>query len=202
MSSAALPVMPLPYPLILLPSARLTIPVSSAAGELLLDLVQQAEAPPVVAAVPIPSADTSTPHDWGTAARIVRVVRPPRSLARDAQRPYLLTVHGLARIHLPEAQEKIDGLAERRVDYPNADGTASAEDVATFKAAAIKLLDRLTRDAPNDSKRDFYLKLSNMVDEITTQRAPWLADLLVASLNSEYADKLGAHVRYSHPRAR
>ena len=202
MSSAALPVVPLAYPLLLLPTARLTIPVSNAAGELLLDLVQEAEAPPVVAAIPVPSADASTLHEWGSAARIVRVVRPPRSLARDAQRPYLLTVHGLARIHIPEAhnpREKLDGLSERIVEYPNADGTASAETTATFKAAAIKLLDRLARDAPNDSKRDFYVKLSNMVDEVTTQRAPWLADMLVASLNTEYADKLGESLGVRSP---
>ncbi|TFY58724.1 hypothetical protein EVJ58_g6240 [Rhodofomes roseus] len=193
MSSQALPVIPLTYPLILLPTARITIPVSNAAGELLLELVQEADTPPVVAAVPIPSADSSTLHNWGTAARIVRVVRPPRSLARDTQRPYLLTLLGLARIHLPEPvnpREKIEGPAERIVEYPISEGAPSAEAAATFKAAAIKLLDRLSRDAPNDSKRDFYVKLSNMVDEVTTQRSPWLADMLAASLNVEYADKL------------
>ncbi|KAH9916210.1 Lon protease C-terminal proteolytic domain-containing protein [Fomitopsis serialis] len=193
MSSQALPVIPLTYPLLLLPTARITIPVNNAAGELLLELVQEVDTPPVVAAVPVPSADASTLHDWGTAARIVRVVRPPRSLARDTHRPYLLTLQGLARVHLPEAdspRERIDGLAERVVEYPNAEGTPSAELAATFKAAAIKLLDRLARDAPNDSKRDFYVKLSNMVDEVTAQRAPWLADMLVSSLNAEYADKI------------
>ncbi|KZT64831.1 ATP-dependent protease La [Daedalea quercina L-15889] len=193
MSSATLPVIRLACPLLLLPTARLTIPVSNAIGELLLELVQEAEVPPVIAAVPLASAEASTLHEWGTAARIVRVVRPPRSLARDSQRPYLLTLHGLARVRLPEAQnarEKIDGLAERIVEYPNADDDPSAEVAATFKAAAIKLLDRLARDAPNESKRDFYVKLSNMVDEVTTQRAPWLADILISSLNIEYADKL------------
>ena len=194
MSTSTLPVVSLAYPLLLLPTARFTIPVNSVTGELLFQLVQESETQPVVAAVPIPSADATIMHEWGCAARIVRLVKPPRAVGRDQQRPYLLTLHGLSRIHLPQAREVpegLDELIELVVEYPRQEGDPSAEAFMTFKGAALKLLDRLSSDAVSEAKRDFYSKLTNMVDEAPIKRAGWIADVLVASLNAEYADKLG-----------
>ncbi|PCH43054.1 ATP-dependent protease La [Wolfiporia cocos MD-104 SS10] len=195
MSSATLPVIPLPYPLILLPTARATIPIPGDAGETLLHLVQESDAQPVVAAVPIPSAESDVLHDWGSSARIVRLVRPPRTgtPSRDRSRPYLLTLHGLSRVYLPNAKDsqgKIGDLLEHKVELHTNNALPTAEAASTFKAAALKLLDRLVKDAASDTKRDFYMKLATMTDEVSIQRTPWMADMLVANLNAEYADKL------------
>ena len=73
---SALPVIALPHPLILLPTGRITLPVSRGVGEALLNLVQESDDQPIVAAVPLTSPN-GTLHEWGTASRIVRLIKPP-----------------------------------------------------------------------------------------------------------------------------
>jgi len=65
--------------------------------------------------------------------------------------------------------------------------------VAKFKEAALLLLDRLARDSTTTVKRERYVEAANVVEEVSDQRAPQLADLLVGCLPGEYSDKLGMH---------
>ncbi|CCM03218.1 uncharacterized protein FIBRA_05342 [Fibroporia radiculosa] len=194
MPTSTLFIVPLSFPLILLPTGRITIPIRATVGEVLLQLIQESEAQPIVAAVPIPAVDSASLHEWGCAARVVRIVRPPKGVARDGQQPYLLTLHGLSRIHLPDAEGAQDhfedGIFERIVEYPQATIPPTPEAASTFKATAARLLDRLIQDSASDTKKEFYTKLAGMVDDVQIQRAPWLADLLISSLNAEYTDKL------------
>ena len=79
MATQTLPVLALPHPLILLPSGRITLPVQRAIGETLLTFVQEAETAPVIAAVPVTSPN-GVLNQWGTVARVVRLIRPqPRN---------------------------------------------------------------------------------------------------------------------------
>ncbi|KAI0944473.1 hypothetical protein AcW1_002170 [Taiwanofungus camphoratus] len=193
MSSSTLPVLPLSFPLVLLPTARISIPVHRVVGEALLQYIEESETQSVIAAVPRPSPDSPSLHEWGATARIIRLVRPPKSLGRSEKQPYLLSLVGLSRVHLLDTKQSTrttDSPIVQRVEYPPAEGMPSSESVATFKTAAFKLLDRLANDTANQSKRDTYGKISSMVDEVSDQRAPWMADVLVAGLNAEHADKL------------
>lgn len=191
MSTATLPVLALPAPLVLLPTARLTLPIPRAAGEVLLELIHETETQPVVAAVPLVS-DPPALHPWGTAARVVRLVRPP---SRTSKQPFLLTLHGLSRVRILDEGKSTfsptSGVVERTVEYVTVDGAPSQESIATFKAAAHKLLDRMAQDSTQQSRKDSYNKIANMLDELSDQRVPWMADLLVAGLNTEHGDRLG-----------
>ncbi|KAH9948463.1 ATP-dependent protease La [Amylocystis lapponica] len=190
MSTSFLPIFPLPFPFVCFPSARLTIPLPRASGDALLDLIRDSDTQPVVAAIPLLPSNSYTLHEWGTAARITRLIRPASRYSNDS---YTLTLQGISRVRLLENQSgsvRVDAIVERKVEYPLPDGVPSDKVVATFKASAFKLLDRLARDAAQQSKRDAYIKISNMVDEITDQKAPWMADVIMSGINVEYGDKL------------
>ena len=75
MSKTTLPVLALPHPLILLPTGRITFPVSKSIGEALLALVRDSDDQPLVAAVPLTAPEASL-YQWGTASRIVRLIKP------------------------------------------------------------------------------------------------------------------------------
>ena len=193
-SSTTLPVLALPHPLILLPTARITLPVQRATGDALLQLVQQSDTQPLVAAVPLSSPDASL-NSWGTVARIVRLIRPP---ARNPKQPFLLSLLGVARVRIPaeDGAELAghDGVLERGVEYPEPEGTPSMESVVKFKAASLKLLDVLAKETSQQAKRDTYRKVADMLEDTADEKTPWMADVLVASVNGEYADKLGAYL--------
>ncbi|KAI0790959.1 Lon protease C-terminal proteolytic domain-containing protein [Abortiporus biennis] len=187
MAKSSLPVVVLPHPLVLLPSARITLPVQRSTGEALMSLVQDAETQPVIAAVPVTSPSASL-HEWGTAARITRLIRPP---ARNPKQPYLLTLQGLHRVRVLEQGDTTFGtLPEYYVEHPPTDKVPSMESVVKFRAAALKLLDHLSRDTNSQSKKDTYTKVANMLEDMSDSGAPWMADVMVSSVNGEYADKL------------
>lgn len=123
-TSSRLPILPLPHPLILLPASRITIPIPKDLGDALLALIEQSDALPVVAAVPTHPSDANggmggpngSPTqnnsalvngdaqglggqlaEWGTASRILRLVKPP---ARNPRQSYLVSLHGLTRVRL------------------------------------------------------------------------------------------------------
>lgn len=215
-SAPRLPVLPLPYPLLLLPTARLTIPVSRALADNLLAILDDSDAgQPILAAIPAPvpleptSADvtpvapvTANTHPThGVAARVVRLVRA-RTVASPALRhPYLLYLHGLSRIRLLQPLDldpaALDSLPHHGVTYPPAETTPSHETVEAFKDAALGLLDRLTKDSAHAQRKDDWLKVASMVEEISDQRAAWMADVLVAAISGQYADKLGESGSFS-----
>lgn len=204
--------LPLPSPLLLLPTARLTIPISRALADSLLAILDDSDAgQPVLAAIPVPVPFESTNSDvpavqpvtvnaspaptHGVAARVVRLVRA-RTVASPAPRhPYLLYLHGLTRIRLLQPLDldpsTLDSLPRHAVAYPPADTTPSHETVEAFKDAALRLLDRLAKDSVQAQRKDDWLKVASMVEEISDQRAGWMADVLVAAISGQYADKLG-----------
>lgn len=197
MSTSTLPVLNLSPPRILLPTARVTMPVHMSVGEELLQLVQESETQPVLAAVPVSSGENVILHDWGCAARIVRIVRPPRLVNSSRLRPYLLTLQGLSRVHLlgnKVTRNTLNAPVEHVVQFPADEGVPTAEAASIFKSAATTLLSRLTKDAAGEARRDLYTKFSVMVEEVSNQRTPWMADVLIASLDADYADKLGEHI--------
>ena len=202
MGSSKLPVLPLEHPVIVLPASRFTLHLSKDLGEALLALIEQSDTLPVVAAVPITTTSSSGTEpvfsEWGTATRILRLVRPP---ARNPRQPYLLSLQGLARVRLsspfklppPENRTSMLGptLATHDIEYPSEERVPSREVVDKFKQSALRLLDRLARDSVQQSRRDGYHKIANMLDDITDARTPWMADVLVGSINTDYSDKLG-----------
>lgn len=210
MATSTLPVLGLAHPLILLPTSRFTVPVTKDIGDAILSLIDQSDALPVIAAVPltlpstpnhlpdpdIPAADLQQQiSEWGTAARVLRLIRPP---ARNPRQPYLVSLHGLTRvrlIHLHANKDKLNHLADSlpvlNVEYPPTEKLPNRETVDRFKQAALRLLDRLARDAAQPARKDGYNKIASMFDDITDARTPWMADVLVGSINTDYADKLG-----------
>ncbi|KAF5376122.1 hypothetical protein D9615_007673 [Tricholomella constricta] len=198
MASSKLPVLALPHPLILLPTSRFTMPVSKQIGEAILALIDESDALPVIAAVPMnnPTSDNTSPvlSEWGTAARVLRLVKPT---LRNPRQPYLISLHGLTRIRLIATSdanslppELAADLTLQDIEYPPTERIPSRETVEKFKHAALRLLDRLARDSTQQVRKDSYNKIASMLEDITNSRAPWMADVLVGSINGEYNDKL------------
>ncbi|EIW76777.1 ATP-dependent protease La [Coniophora puteana RWD-64-598 SS2] len=208
MPSSRLPVLPLPHPLILLPTARLTIPISRTVADTIVTLIDDSDAAqPVLAAVPLPApagdgANATEPGSppvlptCGTAARIVRLVRPRSVLngGSSKQQPYLLSLHGLTRIRLSKPLEldvhTPELIPDHTVEYVQADGVPSRETVEAFKDAALRLLDRLARDSAQPQRKDDWVKVAGMVEDISDQRAAWMADVLVAATSGQYNDRI------------
>ncbi|TFK71533.1 ATP-dependent protease La [Pluteus cervinus] len=197
MASSKLPVLVLPHPLILLPASRFTMPVSKEIGEALLALIEESDTLPVVAAIPIVAPTTGTSDEivlaeWGTAARVLRLVKPA---SRNPRQPYLVSLHGLTRVRLlaPKAEAfatVFTELVQHDIEYPPTEKVPSRETVDKFKQSALRLLDRLARDAVQQSRKDGYHKIASMLEDITDARAPWMADLLMGTVNGEHSDKL------------
>ncbi|KAJ3818726.1 ATP-dependent protease La [Lentinula raphanica] len=134
-----LAILPLPYPIILLPASRITVALSAEVGEALLALFEANDSSlPVVAAVPAAvDCATSANPQFGTAARVLRLVRPPlRSSLESADsnskqsRIYLASLHGLTRVRLDERYDHdramktalnstTPRLVTRKISYPS-----------------------------------------------------------------------------------
>lgn len=203
MTASKLPILALPHPLLLLPASRFTLPVHRHVGDAILALIEESDALPVVAAVPVNDTYDTAPQpepflaEWGTAARVLRIVRPP---SRASRQPYLVSLHGLTRVRIGTtrsspislpASEWTNTLAHHEIEYPPTEKIPSHEAVEKFKHSATRLLDRLAKDSVQQSKRDGYMKIAAMLEDVTDARAPWMADVLVGTINGEYVDKLG-----------
>lgn len=77
------------------------------------------------------------------------------------------------------------------VEYPPPEKLPSHEGVEKFKQSALRLLDRLEKDSLQQSRKEGYRKITSMLDDITDARTPWMADVLIGTVNGEYNDKLG-----------
>ncbi|KAJ7089690.1 ATP-dependent protease La [Mycena belliarum] len=189
MATSRLPVFPLPHPTVLLPASRITLPVSNRVGEALVALIEESDALPVVAAVPVASDANPSLAEHGTAARILRLVRPP---GRNNRQSYLLTLHGLTRVRLlaPYAPDPDNAFAPCEIQYPPTEQVPSRKVVETFKQSALRLLDRLARDSGQQARRDGFNKISSMLEDMTDARAAWMADILVGTVNASFSDKL------------
>lgn len=76
------------------------------------------------------------------------------------------------------------------VEYPPTEKVPSHETASKFKQSALRLLDRLAKDSLQQSRKEGYHKIASMLEDITDARTPWMADVLIGSVNGEYADKL------------
>lgn len=199
MATSKLLVLALPYPLILLPASRSTLPVSKEIGETLLSIIEESDTLPVVAAIPLTDPYPSTPNvadpplsEWGTAARVLRLVKHP---ARNSRQPYIATLHGLSRVRLIHmatlTSDDLLHMPMHDVEYPLPEKPPSHERVEKFKESALRLLDRLAKDSLHQSMTERYHKLTSMLDEITDARTSWMADVLIGAIKGEYNDKLG-----------
>ena len=197
MKSAALPILPLQYPLIIFPGSRVTLPVKKALGQQLVTLMQESEAAPVVAAVPILNDESKTSEEytlnsWGCVARITRLIRPS---ALNPSETFLVTLHGITRVRLPHTVQIVSNPPEElpyhQVEYLPPEGKAAKDTITTFKGAALNLLDRLVQDAGNNTRRENWARFSAMVEEVSDARAGWLADVMVWSMITDYSDRLG-----------
>ncbi|KAJ7743076.1 ATP-dependent protease La [Mycena metata] len=191
MTSSKLSVFALPHPTVLLPGSRITLPVTNQVGEALVTLIEESDTLPVVAAVPVSSDTNQTAlAECGTAARILRLVRPP---GRNNRQSYLLTLQGLTRIRLltPYVPTPDDPFVPWDIQYPpTVKEVPSRKSVDAFKQSALRLLDRLARDSGQQIRRDGYNKISSMLEDVTDARAAWMADILVGTVNAPFADKL------------
>ncbi|KAF7294422.1 Lon protease-like protein [Mycena kentingensis (nom. inval.)] len=198
-----LPVLPLPHPTILLPGSRITLTVERELGEALVALVEESDALPVIAA--IPQTETNEFALFGTASRILRLVRPPNSGRRQLQnQSYLLTLHGLTRVRLtaPFTGDPDHSLIPVEIQYPvTTKQVPSRKAVELFKQSSHRLLDRLAQDSGQQIRRDGYGKISAMLEDVTDARAAWMADILVGTVNASFADKLSI-LSITEPEAR
>jgi len=200
MSHSTLPLIPLPHPLVLLPGARLTFPISHKQADALIRLFDSSLSNPVLAAVPfLQHEGATTLNRWGVTARVVRFVRPrPHS-----DEPYLLTLTGTARVRLADDHplalpSHADALSLPRFDVvhppPDAHSPPAPDVVQDFKAAAVRLLERFAQDTSQSArKRESWARIAQLVDETEPERAAALADAIVSAVGAEHADKLGEH---------
>lgn len=189
MSSSKLPLLPLVHPLVLLPASRISLPVPTKVGEALLSLIDNSDSLPIVAAVP--TSSTNQLAEWATAARVLRLVKPP---ARNPRQPYLVSLHGLTRVQLKSPLPVLDAssiLLTHDITYPPTENLPTREVVDKFKTAALRLLDRLARDSVQQARKDGYHKIAGMLEDITDARAAWMADVLAGTVGGEYEDRLG-----------
>lgn len=199
---STLPLIPLPYPLILLPGARATFPVPHKQADALIRLLDSSLSDPVLAAVPlVQHQGATTLNRWGVTARVARFARPrPYS-----DEPYLLTLAGTARVRLAHdaqaSESEVDAndvapLSLPRVDVvqlpPDSHAPPAQDIVQDFKAAAVRLLERFAQDtAQSTRKRESWARIAHLVDETQSDRAAALADAIVFAVGAEHADKLG-----------
>lgn len=204
MTASTLPVLPLPHPHILLPASRLALPVDRTTGLALLDLLAESE--PLLAAVPVvPAAedrpDTFKLNEWGAAARILRLVKT--TSPRKPEQTYVVTLEAAApaRVRIvspPTLKSPTPGkLLTLDVQYPSQVSTPAPALVESFRSAAIGLLDRLGKDSAQPVKKETWTRLIGMVEDMSSQRALWMADVLVSTAIPDYNDRLGARSLHS-----
>lgn len=204
MTSSSLPIFALPYPLILLPASHLTISVPKDVEVSFLNLIDQADTKtlPVVAVVPIVANTPTTLAEWGTAARLVRVVQRSAKSSHHASQPSLVVLHGLSRVRVLNGKNKSADLTHSGslnllpvlpIEYAPTEKVPSLEAVNKFRQSALRMLDQLGKDdsLSQRSKHEGYAKIAEMVEEMTAAKIPWLVDILVASINVDHSDKLG-----------
>lgn len=193
MSPTMLPVMSLPHPLVLLPTARVTLFVSKAVGESLQSVVETPDSQNIVVAVPTITLPTKTGDpllsEHGVAARILQL---RRSNSRNPAQAYQLTIAGLSRVKLRQPLQvkakDLNSVIYCPVQYSPSEGLPSGATVAAFKVAALNLLDKLTKPGPRKEQWD---RLSAVIEDISNEKAGTMADAMVSTVEGEFADKLG-----------
>jgi ATP-dependent Lon protease len=174
------PILVLHPPLILLPTARLTLSISHNQAHSLLDLASQ----PLVAVVPYTTDQLI--NEYAVAARILRLTQ-----SNDT---YLLTLLGITRVKLASPLPPLppaDDLLFHPISPLVHHTPPKREAVEAFKLAALALIDRLARDASHPARRRDWLRFSDVIANADNERMPWIADVCVAPLDGNYRDRLG-----------
>lgn len=65
------------------------------------------------------------------------------------------------------------------------------EEFVSFKNAALRMLERLSQDATQSRKREGWVKIMGLVEDLEEEKAGWMADMLVSLITAEYMDKIG-----------
>jgi len=52
-----------------------------------------------------------------------------------------------------------------------------------------RLLDRLACDALQPARKEGYIKIAIMLEDIANAHIPWMTDILVGSVDNDYNDK-------------
>ena len=202
---STLPLVFLPHPLLLLPGARLTFPISNRQAESLIRLIDTSLHNPLLAAVPLVQHQGNTSvNKWGVTALIKRFVRP-RTHSDDER--YFLTLAGIARVSLldhDKLQIPIPGTSSPSADShllprvevihppPDAELPPPPDVAQDFKAVAIRLLERLARDnSQSAQRRESWSRIAQLVEETEIHKVATLADAIVSAVGAEHADKLG-----------
>jgi ATP-dependent Lon protease len=134
MEQPTLPLIVLPFPLVLLPGARATFPIAANIADALLRLIESSPSNPVLVAVPLVKNEGNTSvNKWGVTARITRFVRP----RTHSDEPHLLTLTGIARVRLTDLPQLIYGpvpLPRVDVSHPpsDSDSPPTADIVQVF----------------------------------------------------------------------
>ena len=133
---------------------------------------------------------------------------PFMMVRRASTRDYLVTLHGLTRVKLlgptpSHRSQPFTTLSLHTISYASASPPDSEQidpaSLANFKQSALTLLDRLARDPAQKVRREAYIKISEMLDDLdlhsssseSVSRAAWMADTLVGSVVNDYNDRLG-----------
>lgn len=191
-SNVQLPVIPLPHPQILLPNGSASLLISRAVGGHLLSLIESG-GPTIVAAIPIvtPPTGASDPvlAEYGVTAKLVRLGPSPNG---HSEHSYYLTIAGLARIHLPHGLHlttaQLNALTHCTAEYPPNGSTPSRATLESTKAAAVNLLDKLSKSGP---RKEYWFRMMHFVEGIDDSRIVWLADTMASAIDAEFNDKLG-----------
>ena len=179
--------------------SRLSLPVGADVGHQLTELIRESEDSPVVAAVPIlrsnavegVKAESYVLGEWDCATRVTRLVH-----ALNASEKFIIIVHGLARIRLAKplslGEDALHSLPAHPIELVVEDSTPRRETINEFRAAALKLVDRLLQDTGKSSaRREVLERFATMAEDLTDSRISWLADLMTHTTVSDYSDRLG-----------
>jgi ATP-dependent Lon protease len=205
---SSLPLLALAAPRVLLPTARISVPVDKQTAIAAHALFQAApDGHALVAAVPAlaapiadnegltPSDDTSGPVSlakWGTVARITRVLKS--AVARGKGATYFVFLAGTGtrvRILQAETSTSEDSLPSIAVEYVKDSSQPAREIVEAFRSAAAALLDRLARDPAQQSRRDAWQRLADALEGLSSSNALSTADALLSALGIDHPDQLG-----------
>jgi ATP-dependent Lon protease len=194
--TTTLPLLVLPYPRVLFPTARLTLPVDRPTALAVQALLQQnSDGRPHVLAVPAlataGSADIQI-AEMGVVARVVRVVKTPT--VRENDYVHFVLLHGggvRARFTDPLSSSPGSALSHVNATPVNDDTPPSADSIEPFRSAALVMLSRLATDSAQSSRSESWRKVRDVIEEMSVSNAVHLADLLLSGLEAEHADKLG-----------
>ena len=73
------------------------------------------------------------------------------------------------------------------------------EEFVSFKNAALRMLERLSQDTAQIRKREGWVKVMGLVEDLEEDRAGWMADMLVSTVPGvDYTDKIGESFGRTH----